>query len=179
MSSRFLARSSSETQRLKGWKGWSAGRRLLEPWKHRGEGSHPIQRNNPMHLRMHQSPRCHARTRRSSSCRSPAMANGRAGCTAAHPPALRREIETRGSMGAFPLRLSAGDRRWPRCSVKQGIWLKRSVKAEVRTEALLRCDRSGKATEGHEADGRSLPNSVLWRELRMRIDELQLLAMGK
>ena len=42
-----------------------------------GEGSHRNQRNNPMHLDMHQAPRCRARTRRGSLCQSPAMKNGR------------------------------------------------------------------------------------------------------
>ena len=32
---------------------------------------------NPMHLDMHQAPRCRARTRRGSLCQSPAMQNGR------------------------------------------------------------------------------------------------------
>ncbi len=43
----------------------------------RGEGSHRNQRNNPMHLDLHQAPRCRARTRRGSLCQSPAMKNGR------------------------------------------------------------------------------------------------------
>src|SRR5262249_51638977 len=43
----------------------------------RGEGSHRKRRNNPMHLPMHQAPRCRARTRRGSPCQSPAMKNGR------------------------------------------------------------------------------------------------------
>ena len=42
-----------------------------------GEGMCPNQRINPMHLDMHRAPRCGARTRIGSPCRSPAMANGR------------------------------------------------------------------------------------------------------
>jgi hypothetical protein len=42
-----------------------------------GEGSRRNMRNNPMHLPMHQAPRCLARTRRGSACQSPAMKNGR------------------------------------------------------------------------------------------------------
>ncbi len=34
-------------------------------------------RNNPKQLPMHLSPRCGARTRKETPCRSPAMANGR------------------------------------------------------------------------------------------------------
>ena len=43
----------------------------------RGEGSHRNQRNNSMHLHMHQASRCQARTRRGTLCQSPAMRNGR------------------------------------------------------------------------------------------------------
>ena len=45
----------------------------------RGEGMEGDQRNNPMRskLPMHRSPRCGARTRSGSRCRSPAMPNGR------------------------------------------------------------------------------------------------------
>ena len=43
----------------------------------RGDGSHRKRRNNPVHLPMHQAPRCRARTRRDSPCQSPAMKNGR------------------------------------------------------------------------------------------------------
>jgi hypothetical protein len=44
-----------------------------------GEGLHRRTKNKPMqsNLPMHQSPRCGARTRRGSQCRSPAMPNGR------------------------------------------------------------------------------------------------------
>ena len=45
----------------------------------RGEGIGAKWRNNPMQsrLHMHLSPRCGARTRNGTPCRSPAMANGR------------------------------------------------------------------------------------------------------
>ena len=43
----------------------------------REPGVHRKQRINPMHLSMHQAPRCRARTRRGSPCQSPAMKNGR------------------------------------------------------------------------------------------------------
>src|SRR5262249_23040191 len=43
----------------------------------RGVGSCQNQRNNPMHLHMHQARQCGARTRLGNPCRSPAMANGR------------------------------------------------------------------------------------------------------
>jgi hypothetical protein len=42
-----------------------------------GEGSPRNQRINPMLLHMRQAPRCGARTRSGSRCRSPAMPNGR------------------------------------------------------------------------------------------------------
>ncbi len=47
--------------------------------EHRGVGIERIRRNNPMQRKspMHQSPRCRARTRKGTPCRSPAMPNGR------------------------------------------------------------------------------------------------------
>ena len=53
------------------------GQAIVGNVESRGEGSHRKQRNNPMHLPMHQAPRCRARTRRGSPCQSPAMKNGR------------------------------------------------------------------------------------------------------
>ena len=44
-------------------------RQRREPWG--------TVRNNPMHLPMHQAPRCRARTRRDSPCQSAAAKNGR------------------------------------------------------------------------------------------------------
>jgi hypothetical protein len=53
------------------------GQAIVGNVESRGEGSHRKRRNNPMHLPMHQAPRCRARTRHGSPCRSPAMKNGR------------------------------------------------------------------------------------------------------
>src|ERR1700689_2487825 len=55
-------------------------RRLWSAWSApRGVGIARNRRNNPMQseLPMHLSPRCRARTRVGTQCRSPAMANGR------------------------------------------------------------------------------------------------------
>jgi hypothetical protein len=48
-------------------------------WVDRGVGVERNRRNNPMqsNLPMHLSPRCRARTRAGTPCRSPAMTNGR------------------------------------------------------------------------------------------------------
>src|SRR5262249_38572017 len=54
-----------------------AGRPLSGQCRRRGEGRRAKMRNNPMHLPLHQAPRSKARTRSASSCRSPAMHNGR------------------------------------------------------------------------------------------------------
>src|SRR5437868_2336070 len=56
-----------------------AGRRWSASSAHRGVGNERNQRNNPMQskLPMHLSPRCRARTRAGTPCRSPAMPNGR------------------------------------------------------------------------------------------------------
>src|SRR5262249_54296197 len=43
----------------------------------RGEERRAKLRNNPMHLPMHRAPRCEARPRSGTSCRSPAMRNCR------------------------------------------------------------------------------------------------------
>ena len=53
------------------------GQAIVGNVESRGVGSHRNQRNNLMHLDMHQAPRCRARTRRGSPCQSPAMPNGR------------------------------------------------------------------------------------------------------
>jgi hypothetical protein len=53
------------------------GQAIVGNLESRGEGSHRKRRNNPMHLPMHEAPRCRARTRRGSPCQSPAMKNGR------------------------------------------------------------------------------------------------------
>ena len=53
------------------------GQAIVGNVESRGDGSHRKRRNNPVHLPMHQAPRCRARTRRDSPCQSPAMKNGR------------------------------------------------------------------------------------------------------
>ena len=53
------------------------GQAIVGNVESRGDGSHRKRRNNPMHLPMHQAPRCRARTRRDSPRQSPAMKNGR------------------------------------------------------------------------------------------------------
>jgi hypothetical protein len=67
---RSRSSTSTSTPAGKRWSVWS---------RPRGAGIAPNQRNNPMQSRlpMHRSPRCGARTRSGSSCRSPAMLNGR------------------------------------------------------------------------------------------------------
>ena len=55
----------------------SGGQAIVGTVESRGEGQHRKERNNPMQLPMHESPRCLARTRRGSPCQSPAMSNGR------------------------------------------------------------------------------------------------------
>ena len=60
-------------------------------------GPEPIMSEAPPALAMHQSPRCGALTRRRTRCQSPAMPNGRAGCTAARAP---DRVHRRGRNGA-------------------------------------------------------------------------------
>ena len=77
----------------------------------RGEGLHRKQRNNPMHLPMHQAKRCRARTRRGTECQSPAMKNGRCRMHGERHRARQRGIETPSSTGAIlPRRLRDGER---------------------------------------------------------------------
>ena len=67
----------------------------------RGVGSHRNQRNNPMHLDMHQAKRCRARTRRGSRVSRRQCRTGAAGCTAERLRAHRRGIRTPSSTGAI------------------------------------------------------------------------------
>jgi hypothetical protein len=69
--------TSTSMRAGKRWWAWSphpANRGVGTPAQSR---NNPMQSKLPQRLKMHLSPRCHARNRNGTRCRSPAMANGR------------------------------------------------------------------------------------------------------